>query len=81
MTSLFLERLRLHAARAPDHAAIATPDLTTGYGELVGRVEACARSLDAQGVARGEIASSCFPSESSVSSPVLQLERRSADRH
>ena len=54
--SLFLQRLRLHAARAPDHAAIATPDSTMGYGELVDRVEACARSLDAQGVARGEIA-------------------------
>jgi acyl-coenzyme A synthetase/AMP-(fatty) acid ligase len=55
-TSLFAERLKRHAGRDPDRAAIVTPDATIGYGELVGRVDACARSLDGQGLERGEIA-------------------------
>jgi acyl-CoA synthetase (AMP-forming)/AMP-acid ligase II len=55
-SSEFLDRLRRLAARSPEHAAFATPEREIGYRELVGRVEAAAHALTAQGLGPGEIA-------------------------
>jgi len=55
-SSAFLDQLRRRAALAPDRAAIATPEREIGFRELVGRVEAVAQALTAQGLGPGEVA-------------------------
>jgi len=55
-SSAFIGKLRSRAAIAPERAAIATPEREIGYRELVGRVEAAAHALTAQGLGPGELA-------------------------
>ncbi|MEO8487008.1 MAG: class I adenylate-forming enzyme family protein [Betaproteobacteria bacterium] len=54
-SSGFVERIKRHADRDPDRAAIVSLDVAISYRELVGRVDACARALAAQGLGAGEI--------------------------
>ena len=55
-SSALVDGLRRHAERAPTRAAIVAPGLEIGYRALVGRVDATARSLAAQGLGPGEVA-------------------------
>ena len=55
-TSLFGDRLREHAGRNGGRDAIALPGGSIVYGELPGRVEACAHALLRQGLGPGDIA-------------------------
>lgn len=56
MPSSFLDRLREHARRDRSRPAIVLPESSIAYGDLVARVEACARSLVRQGFRAGETA-------------------------
>ena len=55
-SSAFVDTLRRRAALAPERAAIVTTERVIGYRELVGRVEAAAHALTAQGLGPGEVA-------------------------